>query len=31
VERRSGDQLLISKGLQAGERVALQDPTAKQQ
>jgi HlyD family secretion protein len=30
VERRSGDQLLISKGLQPGERIALQDPTAKQ-
>lgn len=31
VERRSGDQLLISKGLQPGDRIALQDPTAKQQ
>jgi HlyD family secretion protein len=31
VERRSGDQLLITKGLQAGERIALQDPTVKQQ
>jgi len=30
VERRSGDQLLISKGLQPGDRIALQDPTAKQ-
>lgn len=28
VARRSGDQLLIAKGLEAGERVALQDPTA---
>ncbi|HKW89276.1 MAG TPA: efflux RND transporter periplasmic adaptor subunit [Candidatus Acidoferrales bacterium] len=28
VARRSGDQLLIAKGLQAGERVALRDPTA---
>jgi HlyD family secretion protein len=28
VARRSGDQLLIAKGLQAGERVALKDPTA---
>lgn len=27
VERRSGDQVLIAKGLQAGERVALRDPT----
>jgi HlyD family secretion protein len=31
VERRSGDQLLISRGLAAGERVALQDPTVKPQ
>jgi HlyD family secretion protein len=31
VERRSGDQLLIGKGLQAGDRVALRDPTEKQQ
>lgn len=31
VERRSGDQLLIGKGLQAGERVALRDPTEKKQ
>jgi len=28
VARRSGDQLLIAKGLEPGERVALQDPTA---
>jgi RND family efflux transporter MFP subunit len=28
VARRSGDQLLIAKGLQEGERVALRDPTA---
>jgi HlyD family secretion protein len=28
VARRSGDQLLIAKGLEAGERVALQDPNA---
>lgn len=28
VARRSGDELLITKGLQAGERVALRDPTA---
>ena len=28
VARRSGDQLLIEKGLEAGERVALRDPTA---
>lgn len=28
VARKSGDQLLIAKGLQAGERVALRDPTA---
>ncbi len=31
VARRSSDQLLIAKGLQPGERVALQDPTVKQQ
>lgn len=31
VDRRSGDQLLIGKGLQAGERVALRDPTEKKQ
>lgn len=30
VARRSGDQLLIAKGLEPGERVALQDPTATQ-
>lgn len=29
VDRRSGDQVLIAKGLQPGERVALRDPTAK--
>lgn len=29
--RRSGDELMITKGLQAGERVALRDPTVKQQ
>lgn len=28
VDRRSGDQILIAKGLNAGERVALRDPTA---
>ncbi|HKV26764.1 MAG TPA: efflux RND transporter periplasmic adaptor subunit [Candidatus Acidoferrales bacterium] len=28
VVRRSGDQLLIAKGLQPGERVALQEPAA---
>ncbi len=28
VERRSGDQALIAKGLQPGQRVALRDPTA---
>ncbi len=30
VARRSGDQLLIATGIQPGERVALQDPTATQ-
>ncbi len=29
VGRRSGEKLLVSKGLRAGERVALKDPTAK--
>ena len=28
VERRSGGQILIAKGLQPGQRVALRDPTA---
>lgn len=28
VDRRSGDQVLIAKGLQPGDRVALRDPTA---
>lgn len=28
VERRSGDQALIAKGLQPGERIALRDPAA---
>lgn len=28
VARRSGDQLLIAKGVEPGERVALEDPTA---
>lgn len=30
VARRSGEQLLIAKGLEPGERVALQDPAAAQ-
>lgn len=29
--RHSGDTVMITKGLQAGERVALKDPTVKQQ
>jgi len=29
--RHSGDEVMIVKGLQAGERVALRDPTVKQQ
>jgi len=28
--RRSGDRILIAKGLQAGERIALKDPTGKE-
>jgi len=28
--RRSGDRILVAKGLQAGERVALEDPSAKE-
>jgi len=31
VSRRSGDRVVIGKGLQAGDRVALQDPTAEEQ
>jgi HlyD family secretion protein len=31
VARRSGDRILISKGLQPGEKVALQDPSPKEQ
>ncbi len=30
VSRRSGDRIVVSKGLQPGDRVALQDPTAKE-
>jgi RND family efflux transporter MFP subunit len=30
VDRRSGDEVLIAKGLKGGERVALRDPTATQ-
>lgn len=30
VRRRSGDRLVISKGLEAGERIALEDPTTKE-
>jgi HlyD family secretion protein len=30
VSRRSGDRVVVSKGLQVGDRVALQDPTAKE-
>lgn len=30
VSRRSGDQVVVAKGLQAGDRIALQDPTAKE-
>jgi HlyD family secretion protein len=30
VGRRSGDKIMIAKGLQAGEQVALKDPTVKQ-
>lgn len=28
ISRRSGDRVLVAKGLQAGDRIALQDPTA---
>ena len=31
VGRRSGDRVLIAKGLKPGEKVALQDPSAKEQ
>ena len=30
VSRRSGDEVVVAKGLQAGDRIALQDPTAKE-
>lgn len=30
VGRRSGDRILVAKGVSAGERVALQDPTLKE-
>ena len=30
VSRRSGDRVVVSTGLQVGDRVALQDPTAKE-
>ena len=30
VGRRSGDKIMIAKGLRAGEQVALKDPTAKE-
>jgi RND family efflux transporter MFP subunit len=29
VSRRSGDRILVAKGLQPGDRIALQDPTGK--
>ena len=29
VSRRSGDRILVAKGLQAGDRIALQDPIGK--
>ena len=29
ISKRSGDRVVIAKGVQAGERVALQDPTAE--
>jgi HlyD family secretion protein len=30
VSRRSGDRVVVAKGLQAGDRIALQDPTTKE-
>jgi len=30
VSRRSGDRIVVSKGLEAGERIALEDPTTKE-
>jgi len=30
VSRRSGDRVVVSKGLEAGERIALEDPTTKE-
>jgi HlyD family secretion protein len=28
ISRRSGDRVLVARGLQPGDRIALQDPTA---
>jgi multidrug efflux pump subunit AcrA (membrane-fusion protein) len=30
VSRRSGDKVMIAKGVRAGEQVALKDPTVKE-
>src|SRR5262249_45787674 len=30
VSRRSGDRVVVAKGLEAGDRIALQDPTTKE-
>lgn len=30
VSRRSGDRVVVTKGLEAGDRIALQDPTTKE-
>jgi len=30
VSRRSGDRVVVAKGLEAGERIALEDPTTKE-
>jgi co-chaperonin GroES (HSP10) len=30
IAKRSGDQILVSKGLLAGDRVALKDPSSKE-
>jgi hypothetical protein len=30
IAKRSGDQILVSKGLRAGDRVALKDPSSKE-
>jgi hypothetical protein len=30
IGRRSGDKILVAKGVSAGDKIALRDPTAKE-